>query len=246
MGWGRGALVLLVCSYFEHILQDKSWGDAIFVNLLASLWGVRVTILRCDTLTEIRYRHEGPLKEVCIGLLYNGKEEGGGHYSPLVRVDGQFLDSTILYVSEEYYDEDVDKQEREFRREEQIPRGDNILVSRSRLIELVKKEKQLEEIQAVVRGQARPGGRGGAREGRASARMEARIRSDTEEEMEVGEVQVAEKGDHYCELCKLDLVTTDKLKSHVIRFHEGKFRYLCIPCSKGYMSKDGLRLIKVS
>ena len=72
--------------------------------------------------------------------------------------------------------------------------------------------------------------------------MEARIRSDSEEELEVGEVQVVEKGDHYCELCKLDLVTTDKLKSHVIRFHEGKFRYLCIPCSKGYMSKDGLRL----
>ena len=99
----------------------------------------------------------------------------------------------------------------------------------------------MEEIQAVVRGQARPGG-GGAREGRDSARMEVRIRSDTEEEMEVGEVQVVEKGDHYCELCKFDLVTTDKLKSHVIRFPEGKFRYLCKPCSKVFMSKDGHRL----
>ena len=75
--------------------------------------------MRCDILTEIRYRHEGLLKEVCIGLLYNGMEEGGGHYSPLVRVDGEFLDSTMLYVSEEYYDEDVDKEEREFRGEEQ-------------------------------------------------------------------------------------------------------------------------------
>ena len=90
---------------------------------LASLCGVRITILRCDTLTEIRYRHEGPLKEVCIGLLYNGKEEGGGHYSPLVRVDGEFLESTMLYVSEEYYDEDVDKEEREFSGEEQSPGG---------------------------------------------------------------------------------------------------------------------------
>ena len=71
--------------------------------------------------------------------------------------------------------------------------------------------------------------------------MEARIRSDTEEGMEV-EVQVVEKGDHYCELCKLDLITTERLKSHVIRFHEGKFRYLCKPCSKGFMSNDGHRL----
>ena len=118
------------------------------------MWGVRITILRCDTLAEIRYRHEGPLKEDCIGLLYNGKEEGGGHYSPLVRVDGEFLDSTTVFLSEEYYDEDVDKEEREFRGEGQSPGEDNILVSRTRLIELVKKEKQLEEIQAVVREQA--------------------------------------------------------------------------------------------
>ena len=180
----------------------------IFVNLVASMWGVRTKTLRCDNLIKIRYRHDGPLKEVCIGLLYNGKEEGGGHYSPLVRVDGEFLDSTGLLVSDEYYDEDVDKEEREFRGEGQTSGGDNTLVSRTRLIKLVKKEKQLEEIQAVVKGQARPGG-GGAREGRASARMEARIGSDTEEEMEVGEVQVVEKGDHYCELCKLDLVTTN-------------------------------------
>ena len=106
---------------------------------------------------------------------------------------GEFLDSTMLYVAEEYYDEDVDKEEREFRGRSRVQGVDNILVSRSRLIELVKKEKQLEEIQAVVRGQARPGGRGGARESRASARMEARIRSDTEEEMEVGEVPSCRK-----------------------------------------------------
>ena len=115
-GLGEGGIgPFSICSYFEHILKDKSWRDSIFVNLLASVWGVRITILRCDTLTEIRYRHESPLKEVCIGLLYNEKEEGGGHYSPLVRVDGEFLDSTTLFLSEEYYDEDVDNKEREFR-----------------------------------------------------------------------------------------------------------------------------------
>ena len=125
MGWGReGIGPFSICSYFEHIFKDKSWGDSIFVNLLASVWGVRITILRCDTLTEIRYRHEDPLKEVCIGLLYNGKEEGGGHYSPLVRVDGEFLDSTTLFLSEEYYDEGVDKEEREFRGERQSPGGE--------------------------------------------------------------------------------------------------------------------------
>ena len=91
-------------------------------------------------------------------MLYNGKEEGGSHYSPLVRVDGQFLESTDLFISDCYYDEEVDKEEREIRGEANTAVGDNILVARSRLIELIKKEKQLEEIQAVVRGQAQPGG----------------------------------------------------------------------------------------
>ena len=53
------------------------------------MWGVRISVVRSDNLTEMKYRHQGPSKEVCLGLLYNGKEEGG-HYSPLVRVDGQF------------------------------------------------------------------------------------------------------------------------------------------------------------
>ena len=123
-GLGEGGIgPFSICSYFEHIFKDKPWGDSIFVNLLGSMWGVRITILRCDTLTEIRYRHEGPLKEVSIGLLYNGKEEDGGHYSPFVRVDGEFLDSTTLFLSEEYYDEDVDKEKREFRGEGQNPVG---------------------------------------------------------------------------------------------------------------------------
>ena len=100
MGWGRGALVLSVSALTLSTFCKTSpgGGDSIFVNLLASLWGVRITIVRCDTLTEIRYRHEGPLKEVCIGLLYNGKEEGGGHYSPLVRVGGELSLIALCYM----------------------------------------------------------------------------------------------------------------------------------------------------
>ena len=52
--------------------------------------------------------------------------------------------------------------------------------------------------------------------------MEARIRSDTEEEMEVGEIPDVHMGDTYCELCKIDVATTKRLKEHVIKFHEGK------------------------
>ena len=72
--------------------------------------------------------------------------------------------------------------------------------------------------------------------------MEARLRSDTEEEMEVGQIPEVNQGDTYCELCKIDVGTTKRLKEHVIKFHEGKFGHLCKECNKGYLSKDGFRL----
>ena len=63
-------------------------------------------MVRSDNLMEVKYRLHGPLKDVDLGLLYNGQEETGGHYSPLFRTDGQFLEGTELFVSDNYYDED--------------------------------------------------------------------------------------------------------------------------------------------
>ena len=67
--------------------------------------------------------------------------------------------------------------------------------------------------------------------------MEARLRSDTEEEMEVGPIPEVNQGDTYCELRKIDVATTKRLKEHVIKFHEGKFRHLCKECNKGICVK---------
>ena len=55
--------------------------------------------------------------DVDLALLYNGQEETGRHYSPLFRNDGQFLEGTELFVSDDYYDEEIDKEERELRGE---------------------------------------------------------------------------------------------------------------------------------
>ena len=151
------------------------------------MWGLRLSVVRSDNLMQVDYRHNGPLKDVDLALLYKGQEETGGHYSPLFRNDGQFLEGTELFVSDDYYDEEIDKEERELRGEGVTSSGDNILISRARLIELVKKEKQLDEIHAVLRGQAVPGRGEIGWGGRTPASMEARLRSDTEEEIEVGD-----------------------------------------------------------
>ena len=90
------------------------------------------------------YRHSKGLKDICVGLMYNGREEGGGYYSGLMRVDGQYLAATPLKISDNF-DLDVDERERQIRGETSS-QGANILISKARFPELCKKEKLLAEI----------------------------------------------------------------------------------------------------
>ena len=44
-------------------------------------------VVRSDNLMQVNYRHNGPLKDVDLALLYNGQEETGGtthHYSEMM------------------------------------------------------------------------------------------------------------------------------------------------------------------
>ena len=79
------------------------------------MWGLRLSVVRSDNLMQVDSRHNGPLKDVDLALLYNGQEKTDGHYSPLFRNDGQFLEGTELFVSDDYYDKDIVKEERELR-----------------------------------------------------------------------------------------------------------------------------------
>ena len=71
-----------VKQWCEFMVKDKSWCDVIFIKLLASMWGCKVSILQADNLHVVTYRYEGSFKEAEIRLLYNGNPTKG-HYSPI-------------------------------------------------------------------------------------------------------------------------------------------------------------------
>ena len=175
-----------------------------------------------------------------MGLMYNGKEEGGGHYSGLMRVDGQYLAATPLKISDNF-DLEVDERERQIRGETSS-QGANILISKARFLELCKKEKLLGEISAACRGEGnlgRTGARGG---GRKSRNMESRIVTDTEEEMEMPEpddIPVVQEGNTTCTHCSVDCKTTKNLKTHIKKFHKGQVKFVCAKCNKGFVSQEG-------
>ena len=73
-----------VKDWCQYILRDKSWCDEIFIKLISSMWGCRISVLRADNLRAITYRYEGSYDEAEITLMYNGNP-ARGHYSPIRR-----------------------------------------------------------------------------------------------------------------------------------------------------------------
>ena len=71
-----------VKEWCEFMIKDKSWYDAIFIKLIASMWGCKISVLRADNLNVVTYRYEGDFKDAEIRLLYNGNPTKG-HYSPI-------------------------------------------------------------------------------------------------------------------------------------------------------------------
>ena len=71
-----------VKEWCEFMVKDKSWCDAIFIKLIASMWGCKISVLRADNLHVVTYCYEGDFKDAEIRLLYNGNPTQG-HYSPI-------------------------------------------------------------------------------------------------------------------------------------------------------------------
>ena len=76
-----------VKDYFKFINRSREFGDTIMIKIIASMWAVKITILRSDSLSEMRFRHDSELDAVDMVLVYNSKPVNG-HYSPAICVEG--------------------------------------------------------------------------------------------------------------------------------------------------------------
>ena len=54
------------------------------------------------------------------------------------------------------------------------------------------------------------------------------------------DIQEVKKGDTMCKVCEIEYPSSQALKGHVMKCHEGKYRYACSICEKGYMVKESL------
>ena len=119
--------------YLRFMLTDGEWCDSIFIYLIASCWGLRVTVVRSGSCAEVQYRHDKPLSEVDIGLMFNCSMSCG-HYWGLMWFDGMYCTSRKVAGASGYHP-DEDKQ---------TGKGDGggevVMITRQRLVELERKE----------------------------------------------------------------------------------------------------------
>lgn len=224
-------------AYFLYMLKHTSYGDLTMIRLIASMWSVRITIVRCDSGVETKIRHRKALKDVDIALLFNCNMVSG-HYSPMIKVsEGEYERLSVLteLVFSRSYKRDVDYQERKERGDKCWEgEGGDVTLSQKEVDLLGKKAKALDKIAGIV-GKTTPGVPSSS-----TARTVHKERELIVEKEDNPKPQVVKKGDLHCENCNRDFDTTTLLARHVERYHKGVSSYTCTHCNRGFSTKKGL------
>ena len=64
-------------TYLRKMLKRSFWGDEVVLWSISMMSGIKTTVVNLKTLQEYCVRHDCSLKDVDVGLVYNGHT----HYS---------------------------------------------------------------------------------------------------------------------------------------------------------------------
>ena len=59
-------------TYLRIMLKKSFWGDEVVLWSISMMWGIKITIVNSKTLQEYWMRHDCSLRNVDVGLVYNG------------------------------------------------------------------------------------------------------------------------------------------------------------------------------
>ena len=134
-------------TYLLFMCEDKVWADSIYIQLLASMWECRVTVLRSDSCKEIRFRHDKDLKGVDFILVFNCDTEVG-HYNAALRVDKICIAAAKLVRIRNF---NLKRTWSRGRRGEGVEIGkDHVVVEREKLRVVKYKAQKFDQIQQLI------------------------------------------------------------------------------------------------
>ena len=129
------------------------------LQLISSMWGVRVSILLTESCSELRLRHDMEWPECDFGLLYNCNSRAG-HYSAVERFDETGVEANKVKQGQDF----SEREDNRVRYESHVPRG-MVMVDESKLKDLIRDSKFPNKVRELVREYGRRssgvGGSGG-------------------------------------------------------------------------------------
>ena len=68
------------CTFsIRYMADNDAWGDSVMIKTLSVLFALRVTVVSAQGPREFPFRHQKPLEEADLILIFNGASQG--HYS---------------------------------------------------------------------------------------------------------------------------------------------------------------------
>ena len=90
-----------IVSYMKYIAVSKRWGDTICLILISSMWSARISVVLSRTLGQIKFRHDLPLEQADLIVVFNSHEQNG-HYTAVIRSNEQVMMADKLRYSKRY------------------------------------------------------------------------------------------------------------------------------------------------
>ena len=59
--------------YMLYMLQEDSWGDQACILTMSMMWQLPITVVTAEDLGHLKFRHDRPLKDVDLVLVYAGR-----------------------------------------------------------------------------------------------------------------------------------------------------------------------------
>ena len=132
--------------------NDKVEGDGIMIQLIASMWGCRISIVRSNCCKEVRFRHEKKLDCSDFIFLYNCCPGNDGHYSAVMRTDKMMIIGGTLKRFRNF-NYQLDLKERRNRGEglvDLVGSGDYVMVKSEDFKEFKFKARQYDHVKSIM------------------------------------------------------------------------------------------------
>ena len=258
-----------IMTWCQEMIKDKVYGDVNLLKLIASMWSCKLTVVRADSLTEMRIRHDLCLDKAEMVVVFNGAPVSG-HYCGAIKgtCDSNFMKLDCKKVVRHVkYDKSVDVMERLERKdvvwdlggEVELVSGDKVLVDRKEYEMLKRKAAQLDQVQVVLGGgQGTPlpplpsltqqqVSQGAPQPGTSQAKQHEgredalgqKKKRAKTDFQKSRDIPTYTSGDTDCSKCPFKGKTTHALKLHIMKYHENEYLYVCEICEKGFTQKEG-------